>query len=1396
MTLRERIQTNSQILKLLDTLKREHRAALPHERELLQQWSSAGSLAAVFDAAKTDWEDQRSQWQALLSREDYRDLAASVTGSYYTPPVLVQALAEGLQQLGFYGGTVLEPAAGTGAMIQHLPEGLRQACQFTAIEACPVAGTIARHALADVNVIVKPFEDLPLTGVTFDAVIANPPFSSARMGSQDLDQRLSEHSFFLARALQALRPGGILAAVVSRFFLDRHHVGERSFFTERARLLGALRLPNTAFSSENTQVVTDLVFLQRLANDETGNSPMWLETVASELWPGDGPRMTNRYFVDHPAQVLGRYALGRSEGGREMITVRPDTRTLAEALKEGLAALPWGVYQRPVFTPPTVDGVDHRIQVSDVIAVRMYGFAQDVDGNLVQRLPDRLDKPCFARRDTLPKTTQARIRGLMHVRDALRELLEAERLTSSDADLSHLRRTLNTRYDAFVRRFSAIHSLGNQRAYGDDPDYALLQGLEYEYDSGISKTVAAQQGIEPKAPSWQKATLFTRRCSAPFALPDAFENPLDALLACVREQGQINLPWIAARCEPVLSIDALTQTLCEQNRLFHDPVSQRWELSEAYLSGDVVSKLTEAQAARAQDARYQRNVDALDAIQPAPIHPAEIHITLGASWTPPDVLAAFIYHLCGQHPRRPPVLAGAEWFFDLPYTDKATEEQKLGTAKLPFRKLFPRLLNNESMTVWQTLIDGSRRKDLEATVEAEAKAAEIRQLWQDWVWSDSERAQRLADRYNTRFNRWVERQFNGQVYRDHNPPGLNPALSLREPQANALWRGLQEGGCLYDHPVGAGKTLLGVTLTMELRRLGLARRVVIVAPNHLLGVWRTEFARAYPAAQVLCATPQDMEKSKRGRLFARMLTSCWDAILLPMSSFEFIAVPPRDVAQHINEQVAELLDAEDAILEQEGKSRNHKRMQARRKQLQEKLRALSAASRKDGVLYWDELAPDALLVDESDLYKNLYFTTQHHDVVGLGNPEGSRRAFDMYLKIRWLRERQKGRGVYFLTGTPISNSLVELHTLFRYLAPERLAQCGLTYLDNWLRQYAIPETRYELSATGTYKPVTAFRRFVNVPELLSQYRLMADSVSEAELKRFITLPDGRSAIPPLKDGQFLDVVAERSALQAAYMEDILHRAQHLPADPSEDNFLKIMNDARTAALDMRLLHPKAPDFEGSKVNRLVDNVYHEWQRWQQERGTQIVFLDSSTPKAAWNVYDDIKDKLMQMGVPAQEIAFAQSAKTDLQTAALHEQVRQGRVRILLGSTAKLGAGVNVQNRLTALHLLDCGYRPRDAQQRIGRALRQGNQLYEADPDQFAIAIYRYGTALTLDALLYQINERKAGFINQILKGTSNGRVVEDLSDAQANLAQMKAALSGNPLIVQHVELSMQVQQLE
>lgn len=1395
MSLSSRIETNTQILRLLKTLKNERRTALPFENDLLRQWSSAGSVAPLFD--RDTWATQREEQLDVIGGEAFAQLEASVTGSYYTPPQLIGALYSGLHRLGFTGGSVLEPAAGTGALIHHAPEKLRSLCQFTAIESCPVAGAIAQHTLPNAKVIVQAFEDVPLTGVLFDAVVANPPFSSVRKSHEDLDIRLSEHTFFLARALQALRPGGLMAAIVSRFFLDKKNPKERAFFTERARLLGAIRLPNTTFSLENTAVITDLIFFQRLEYGEKGNSDAWLDAIPQSFHDNEQPHAINRYFIDNPKQVLGHYAVVSGEGGRPCLTVNPVAEDLLSDI--ALSCLPHNIYQSASSINTQTDAVDESVRVADGSAVRVFGYTLDVDGQLVQRVPDRLDRHCFIRHDRLPATTEKRIRGMMCIRDAVRALLHAEREQPMDADLSQLRRNLNQCYDSFVSLYGAIHSVGNQRAFSDDPDYALLQSLEYNYDKGVSPTLAKREDVPVQAPSWTKAQLFNTRCSRPSKILDHFETSHDALLACVRDQGQIDLHWIASRLPSLDSVDAVVASLCKDNLIYRNPATLSWELAEAYLSGDVVSRLHHANTAAQHDTQYQRNVTALQQVQPEPIHPADIHLTLGASWTPPDILADFIAHLLEGHNMRPvkrPVLADATWLMAIPYSNRTLETQTLGTTQRPFSDLFPRIVNQKNLEVYLTHANGARYKDNEATLEVEAKANEIKQRWQDWVWSDPKRAQHLADVYNNQFNRWVDRSYDGRAYWHNPPPNMNPALTLRQHQANALWRGIQQGSALFSHPVGAGKTLLGTALTMELRRLGLAQRVVIVAPNHLLGVWRTEFARAYPSANILCASPQDMEKSKRGRLFARMLTHDWDAIILPMSSFEFIAVPPQQIARHINDQVSELLRCEQIIIDEQGECRSSKRLQKRRKTLQSKLETLACSHRQDDTLYWDELAPDALIVDEADLYKNLYFVSSHHNVVGLGDPSGSKRAFDMAMKVAWIRERQKGRGIYFLTGTPISNSLVELHTLFRYLAPERLSQCGLSHLDNWLRQYAIPDTRYELSATGVYKPVTAFRRFVNVPELLSHYRAMADSLSEEELKKHITLPDGRSAIPPLKDGTYRDIIAERSDDQAWYMAEILHRSQHLPADPHKDNFLKIMNDARLAALDMRLVNADAQDCETSKVNQLVDNVFDQWQHWQSERGTQIIFLDMSTPKAEFNVYDDIKKKLVNMGVPTSEIAFAQSAKTDIQTAALHKQVQLGQVRILLGSTVKLGAGVNVQDRMTALHLLDSGYRPRDAQQRIGRALRQGNRLYEANPDEFAIRIYRYGTALTLDALMYQINERKACFISQIINGTTSQRVIEDIDAAQASLAQMKAALSGNPLIVKHVELSMAVAHLE
>lgn len=1394
-------QHNLSIILRAAEIEGEDRPATPAERDFLSGYTGWGSLAQTLH----DDQDGRSpiyqQLSQVLSPDALRSLRRTILDAFFTPPEIVHAIWHGLERMGFRGGRVLESSFGVGAFLQHAPASLREHLRVTAVEKDHTTCRIARLIHPDVTLVERAFEDVALTNGAFDVTIGNPPYADLPVfDPAHPELRDSIHAFMVAKAMLKVRPGGLGGFVVSRFLLDGTGKA-RAWLQKNTRLVAAFRLPAEAFRSAQVEVMTDVVFLQRCDATTESNADAW--NAREPMYVQGVSIPVNRYFLDHPEALIGQASADTDRYGNPCLALEPSAQGWAADLLAAVSALPEGQYtdafaQERSEVDPSIEAEDRHGQ-----RTRVYGYSFDTrTGAPVQRLADHADELCWRWAAEVAPSQYPRLRSLLGLRDTLRTLLDAESGRLS-LDVEALRAELNQRYAAHVRAFKALHSAGNRNLFSTDPDYSFLLGLELNYDPGVTAAAAEKNDDVARPPSWTRADILSRRVVHPDAPSDRVDSAEGALVASLRNKGHVSIDYMA-------SVSGLSTTEIKARlagEIFPTRTTGRWVTRAEYLSGNVVAKLEHARRLAAQDPQFELNVEALESVQPARIEAQDIHAPLGAAWIPGAVVAAFVQHLCGHAPKEEPVYVAGTWVIEMPdpwRIPHATNNSLWGTAQRPFVRLFPRVLNQRSLKVTVEMPDGTHIPDMEATQAAEEKASALRDAWADWLWTDADRRAQLTDRYNSLFNTHVPRTFDGAFLLDADGtlPGSSRQFVYDPHQINAAWRMVCERGTLVDHVVGSGKTLTAITGAMLGKRTGRIRKPMFVVPGHLVGQWADEFVRAFPTARVLALAETEFSGEKRSRAFARIALNEWDAVIVPHSSFGFIDMPAHKKVAILDEMMAEVEEAITlAKAAQNGDRLTLRQLERIKARVEERVRRLTTGMRKDGAVFFEDMGVDALIVDEfHKSFKNLMYFTEHHNVGGLGSPEGSMRALDLFVKARWLADNN--RSLTLLSGTPISNSVVELFTVLRLLAYDDLQQKRITGFDAWASTFAVPTVGYELSATGHYQIKTRFRSFNNVPELMRLYRSYADVVHTEDLRATCEAAGKEWGTPALRTGKPIMVLAERSPLQSALMDTILERAERLSqVDPQVDNALKLFTDAGKIALDPRLYVATDDDFAGSKINLCVRNVVTEYQRWSAQRGTQLIFCDSGTPKPQapeqFTVYADLRHKLIAHGIPANEIAFIHDANTPRRKHDLFRAMRSGSVRVLLGTTAKMGEGMNVQTRLVAIHDLDAPFRPSDIEQRLGRIVRRGNELRDSVPG-FEVSAYRYGTRLTLDAMRWQILETKSRFISQIRKGTLAERSISDVDaeDTDSGFAAMKAELSGNPLILEHFQVSERLKRLD
>ena len=1308
-----------------------------------------GAMPQVFDVDSTTWRKEQIQLSEILSDAEHRSARATTLNAHYTAPVVIQAMYQAAQRFGFQGGNILEPACGIGHFIGLMPDDMLRRSSITGIEIDPLTARIAKALYPDADIREQPFEKSKLTDETYDLAISNVPFGDYTVHDPRWnDYKFSIHDYFFAAALDKVRPGGLLMFVTSRHTLDKLDSTLREKLSGKTEFLGAIRLPNTAFKKNaGTEVTTDIVMLRKLRVGEAIRGPAW-KTATDFANDRQEKFSINEYFATHPEMMLGqmRLARGMYRDGEPVLV--PDDRELGEALAQAVARLPQNIYEAQ--TQSTGEkAFDPAIPAPDYIKPNAYCI--HADGRLCLN-EDGVLQPL----DDLPVETRSRIRRLIAVRDAVRDCMRSQLDGSGEGQVVEAREQLNFAYDRFISRFGSINAPINQRAFHGDPDLPLLLSLE-NYDEETKVAV--------------KASIFRERTIHHKQPVESVGSPKEALLVSLNEKGRVDLAHMAG----LLSRPAEEFLPDLKGMIFLNPQTKQWETEDHYLSGNVREKLIAADSASVADVRFRENVEALKSVQPQDLPATEIDVRLGASWLPPADVQQFVHELLA-------VPSGVEvghihalgsWHVTANWEAKGATANTTdwGTNRYTGLELIEETLNLKTPTVYD-YVDKKPVVNAQATEAAREKQERIKERFAKWIWSDDDRRERLCRLYNDTFNHSRVRTFNGEHL---TLPGTSAAVQLQGHQKSGVWRTLQTPNILLGHVVGAGKTYTMVAAAMELKRLGLARKPLFAVPNHMLGQFSSELLMLYPGANILVAGKEDFEAQNRKKLFSRIATGNWDAVIVTHSGFERIPLSRETQERFFKEQLEELEKIKREHADPDNR-RLVKELEKAKKRLEAKLEALAATHKKDNTLTFEELGIDRLFVDEAHYFKNLFYVSKMTRIAGLPQT-ASERAFDMYLKVRHVQSVNNGGGVVFATGTPIANSMAEMFTMQRYLQPDDLKKHNLNHFDSWAATFGEPVTAMELSPDGAgYRINTRFARFVNVPELMQIFRQTADvqTAQMLNLKR----PKLEGEKPAIRN-------APASPELKKFVEGLAKRAEALKTgrvDPREDNMLKITTEGRKAALDLRLMKPGLPDDPQSKVNLAVEKIRQIWEATKDDRLSQLVFCDLSTPQdRGFSVYRDMADKLKHLGVPENEIAFIQDYDADNAKVALFRAVRAGKVRVLFGSTQKMGSGTNVQERLIALHHLDAPWRPADVEQREGRILRQGNK-------NASVQIYRYVTEGSFDAYMWQTLETKAKFIAQVMSGDMTMRRLEDMDSAALTYAEIKAIASGNPLVIEKAQV--------
>ena len=1366
---KQKYARNIEAIRTLFRLEEEHRGATAEEQQVLSQYVGWGGLADAFDPGKDSWAKEYAELKGLLSEDEYAAARSSTLNAHYTSPTVIRGIYDAVERMGFRSGNILEPSMGVGNFFGMLPDTMQDS-RLYGVELDSITGRIAKKLYPQADITVAGFETTDRRDF-YDLAVGNVPFGNYKVNDKAYNKLgFSIHNYFFAKAIDQVRPGGVVAFVTSRYTMDSKDSTARKHMAERADLLGAIRLPNNAFKANaGTDVVSDIIFLQK--RDRPADiEPAWVQLGKTE----DGFAI-NQYFVDHPEMILGELTTESTQYGREELTVAPiEGAVLADQLAEAVQHIEGQYVEVEVETPDVADAEVERKTLPADPDVKNFSYAV-VDGEVYYR------ENSIMTQVELSDDAKGRVAGMVELRQIVNELID-QQLDFPDEDIKASQAKLNAAYDAFTAKYGLINDKKNARLFDDDSSYYLLCSLE---------------NLDENKQLKSKADMFTKRTIRPERTVTSVDTPSEALAVSIGEHGRVDLPYMAELLGSPGDYERITTEL--QGVIFKDPSADAdepeagWQTADEYLSGNVRNKLRMAQLAAESHPEFKINVEALTKAQPKDLEASEIDIRLGATWLNPAIVQQFMMETF-----QPPYRIRYNNLIQVRYSPFTSEwrignksaagmydimsTETYGTHRANAYKILEDTLNLRDCRIYDTIEeDGKERRVLnqKETMLAQQKQQAIKDTFAGWVWQDPQRRNLLVKQYNELFNSTRPREYDGSHIHF---VGMNPEINLQEHQRNAVAHVLYGGNTLLAHEVGAGKSFEMAASAMESKRLGLCQKSLFVVPNHLTEQWASEFLRLYPNAKLLVTSKKDFEPANRKRFCARIATGDYDAVIIGHSQFEKIPLSAERQARIIEDQIEEIEKAIAEAKEQSGEHFTVKQMEKTRKTLEVKLKKLQSTDRKDDVVTFEQLGVDRLFVDESQNYKNLYLYTKMRNVAGLSTSE-AQKSSDMFGKCRYLDEVTGGRGVIFATGTPISNSMTEMYTLMRYLQYSTLQQKQLTHFDAWASTFGETTTAIELAPEGTgYRARTRFAKFFNLPELMNMFKEAADIKTSDQLHL------------PVPEAKFETVVVKPSEIQQDMVKSLSERAAEVHSgavDPSVDNMLKITSDGRKTGLDQRLMNPLTPDDPDSKLNACVDNVLRIWNETKEDNLTQLIFCDMSTPKGdgSFNVYDDIRTKLLAAGVPESEVEFIHNADTEGKKADLFSKVRSGKVRVLLGSTAKMGAGTNVQTLLVAVHHLDVGWRPSDMTQRNGRIIRQGNKNKQ-------VYVYNYVTEGTFDAYLWQTLENKQKFISQIMTSKSPMRSCDDVDEQALSYAEVKALCAGDPRIREKMDLDVQVAKLK
>ena len=1355
-----KFKANMEAIRLLKELEQEQRLATPEEQEVLSRYVGWGGIPQAFEERNSAWAEEYTQLKGVLTSEEYSAARASTLNAFYTSPTVIKAMYEALDNMGLKQGNILEPSCGVGNFMGLLPESM-SATNMYGVELDPVSGQIAKQLYQKNRIAVQGFEETSYPDSFFDCVIGNVPFGAYQVSDRKYDRyHFMIHDYFIAKSLDLVRPGGVVAVVTSSGTMDKQNPEVRQYFANRADLLGAIRLPNNAFQrNANTSVVADILFFQK--RDRAAiTEPDWVQLKTTP----EGYTV-NSYFADHPEMVLGDFTTESTQYGKQEVTVKAkEGADLAEQLKEAVKHI------QGTITEQEISDTELEEQVVSIPAdpnIKNFSFAL-VGEDIYYRENSVMNKM------ELPVVTGERVRGMVAIRDATNRLLERQLEECSDEEVASLQAELNQVYDSFTAKYGLLSSNANKRAFSMDSSYCLLTSLEFLDEKGELK---------------RKADIFTKRTIRRAEPVTSVDTASEALAVSIGEKAKVDIPYMMELTGK--TVEEVTEELT--GVIFKNPLTDKWEPSDEYLSGNVREKLNIARQFAENHPEYMINVQALERVQPKDLDASEIEARLGTTWISPDYITEFMaetFHTPRQHINYERIKVQyaevtGQWNIKGKNVDSSNNPLSTatyGTQRANAYRLLEDALNLRDTKIYDTIHDANgehRVLNRKETTLAQQKQELIREEFKEWIFKDMSRRETLCKIYNERFNSIRPREYDGSHIQF---VGMNPEIKLMEHQKNAVAHILYGNNTLLAHCVGAGKTFQMIAAGMESKRLGLAQKNLYVVPNHLLEQWGSDFLRLYPGANILVATKKDFEPANRKRFCSRIATGDYDAVIIAHSQFEKIPLSRERQIALLKDQIADITFSIEAAKEEAGQQYTVKQMEKTKKTLKAKLEKLNDQTRKDDVVTFEQLGIDRLFVDESHNYKNLFLYTKMRNVAGISQTD-AQKSSDMFMKCRYMDEITGGKGITFATGTPVSNSMTELYTIMRYLQYDTLMNMGMGHFDSWAATFGETVTAIELSPEGTgYRAKTRFARFFNLPELISIFKEAAD-IQTADMLNL-----------PVPEAEYINEVLKPSEEQKEMVEAFSERAEKVRGgvvDPRVDNMLKITNDGRKCALDQRLLNDMLPDAGESKVNACVENAFQVWEDGKDTQATQLIFCDLSTPKndGTFNVYDDVRNKLVERGIPKEEIAFIHEYNTEVRKAELFAKVRAGQVRILMGSTPKLGAGTNVQDRLLALHHLDCPWKPSDLEQQEGRILRQGNQNDK-------VKIFRYVTENTFDSYMWQILENKQKFISQIMTSKSPVRACEDVDDTALSYAEIKALATGNEYIKEKMDLDVQVSKMK